>query len=265
MLDKLSDGKLLLVEERKNQKSMQGDKHYHNAFELYFMESGSCKYFIDNKVYAVQEGDLILIPEGTLHKTAYEGHNARTLIYCSRHYIPAEAVERLPSILHLYRNPAALPRLRALIENIKQEFWRADEFSETILVSQLHLLFYTLIREMNTREAVHTEPSYVSGAISYIKAHYTDGATLKQAARAIGVTPEHLSRAFKKETGLGFCEYLTLLRLQKAEELLRSDAALSVTQAAFACGFNDANYFSKRFKDLYGVSPVAFRKQKEKR
>jgi AraC family L-rhamnose operon regulatory protein RhaS len=55
------------------------------------------------------------------------------------------------------------------------------------------------------------------------------------------------------------------LRLQKAEELLRSDAALSVTQAAFACGFNDANYFSKRFKDLYGVSPVAFRKQKEKR
>ena len=255
MLDKLSDGRMLLVEERRNQKSMKGGKHYHNAFELYFMESGTCKYFIDNKVYAVREGDLILIPEGTLHKTVYEGDNARTLICCSRQYIPAEAVERLPSLLHLYRNPKALPHLRQLIGEIKREFERADEFSDTILVGKMHLLFYTLIREMGTRETVRTEPSFVSGAISYLKAHYTESVTLKQVAAAVSVSAEHLSRAFKKETGLGFCEYLTLLRLQKAELLLKSDASTSVLEAAFACGFNDANYFSQRFKALYGFPP----------
>ena len=260
MLDKLSDGKMLVIERRENQKSMRGGKHYHNAFELYFMESGSCKYFIDNRVYDVREGDLILIPEGTLHKTTYDGANARTLISCSRHYLPADVIGHLPSLLHLYRNPSLLPRLRCLIDGLRAEYERADAFSEAILTGQMHLLFYTLVREMGSREAVRSEPSFVSAAIAYIKAHFRGNVTLAQVAEAVSVSPEHLSRVFRRETGFGFSEYLTLLRLQSAETMLKNDAGLSVSEAAFASGFNDSNYFSQRFKALYGFSPSKLRK-----
>ena len=105
MSERSAEGRFFKIEAVKNQKSTMGNRpmHYHDNFELYFMDAGSCKYFIDNKVYTVREGDLVLIPEGTLHKTTYDGTNARILINCSRHYVPLDAVEQLPSLLHLYR------------------------------------------------------------------------------------------------------------------------------------------------------------------
>ena len=59
---------------------------------------------------------------------------------------------------------------------------------------------------------------------------------------------------------MGFSEYLTLVRLKNAEELLKSDMSLSVTEIAYASGFNDSNYFSEKFKSYYGVSPKKYRK-----
>lgn len=258
----MPDSRYFCLEDLKNQKLTVGvhPMHYHEHFELYFMDAGSCKYFIDNKVYAVREGDLILIPEGTLHKTTYDGSNARTLINCSRHYVPVDAIEQLPSLLYLYRNPTLVPRLRSLIDSIRQEYTHRDAFSEQVLTGWMHLLFYTLIREAKDCIDVRAEHSYISAAIAYIKAHYASEVTLTETAAAVSVSPEHLSRIFKKETGLGFAQYLTMLRLQRAEAMLKSDPNAHVSAVAFACGFNDSNYFSQRFKQHYGISPSALQK-----
>ena len=70
------------------------------------------------------------------------------------------------------------------------------------------------------------------------------------------VSSEHLSRIFKKEIGVGFNEYINSLRLRQAEFMLRNEDGKSVSEVAFACGFNDSNYFSYRFKKAYGVSPI---------
>ena len=252
----MSGGKKLYFEDCSNSKRMHGTKHYHDMLELYFMEKGSCKYFIDTKVYHVQEGDLVLIPEGVLHKTIYDdGERARALIYCTHHYVPTEVVAQLPSLLHLYRNPALVPRLRELIGQIRREYAAPDAFSEPIVTGLLHLLFYTLVREASGCESVRPENLYVSNAISYIKAHYAEPITLASAAAFASVSPEHLSRVFKKETGLGFSEYLTMLRLQRAEAMLKDDRTKRICDVAFACGFNDSNYFSQRFRQVYGFAP----------
>ena len=71
---------------------------------------------------------------------------------------------------------------------------------------------------------------------------------------------EHLSRTFKKHTGFGFNEYLTLVRLQHAEQLLKGDEKMSISTIAYNCGFNDSNYFSDKFKKMYGTSPLKYSK-----
>ena len=78
-------------------------------------------------------------------------------------------------------------------------------------------------------------------------------------SRLHAVSAEHLSRTFKKETGFGFSEYLTLVRLQKAEYMLRNEPGRSVCEIAYACGFNDSNYFSAKFKQTYGKAPSKFK------
>ena len=62
----------------------------------------------------------------------------------------------------------------------------------------------------------------------------------------------------KKETGFGFCKYLNSIRLQQAEKLLRESNKPNVTSISTKCGFDDSNYFSKKFKEMYGVSPKKF-------
>jgi transcriptional regulator GlxA family with amidase domain len=86
--------------------------------------------------------------------------------------------------------------------------------------------------------------------------------TLPMLAAMHGVTPGHLSRTFKRETGYGISEYLTLVRLRKAEFMLKNEPGKSVNEVAFACGFNDSNYFSFKFKKAYGVPPLKVKNKK---
>ena len=80
--------------------------HYHDSrFEIYYMVSGKCNYFVDDKTYEVTPGDIVLIPEGVIHKTNYNGaeHN-RILIECESSFIPADLRARLSDIGYFYRN-----------------------------------------------------------------------------------------------------------------------------------------------------------------
>lgn len=257
-----SDQKLLFYEDKANPQSMSGAKHYHDWFEIYFMEKGSCHYFIDNKLYRVTEGDLILIPEGTLHKTKYSGTGGvRRLINCSAHFIPEGVMEQLTPHLHLYRNPGLTPAIRSLLDEIRREFQSPDSYSESILQGLLHFLFYTLARHVNS--CIPTQPNhlYTERTIAYIKAHYATDISLAALAQQISISPEHLSRLFKKETGFGISEYLTMYRLQKAECMLRNAPDARICDVAYACGFNDSNYFSEKFKRIYGFPPGHLRKK----
>ena len=87
--------------------------------------------------------------------------------------------------------------------------------------------------------------------------------TLSGLAKRFSVSFEHFSRMFKKETGLGFSKYLNSLRLQYAEQLLKSSEKYSITEVAQICGFDDSNYFSKKFKEVYGISPKKLQKTDE--
>ena len=119
-----------------------------------------------------------------------------------------------------------------------------------------------LIFARSKTEAIsnNEEKGPVNRAVEYIKENYSADIKLSELSSLLSVSAEHLSRAFKKETGFGFNEYLTLTRLKKAEYMLRNEPGRSVGEIAYACGFNDSNYFSFKFKKLYGVSPLSLRK-----
>jgi transcriptional regulator GlxA family with amidase domain len=77
-------------------------------------------------------------------------------------------------------------------------------------------------------------------------------------ARAAHCTPVHLCRVFKQALDLSPLEYVRLLRLDQAANLLRRSAR-SLKEIAEATGFYDANHLSKHFKQVYGLSPKDFK------
>jgi len=95
-------------------------------------------------------------------------------------------------------------------------------------------------------------------AIAFVRENCAAQISLDSAADAAGISAGRLSRLFVEETGRGFSEFLTGVRMEKARELL-SRPEVSIKEAAAASGYPDANYFARLFKKETGLTPSAFR------
>ena len=236
--------------------------HNHEEFEIYYMVSGKCSYFIEDKICEVLPGDIVIIPENVIHRTKYSNEpHVRLLIECSGKFIPKEAREKLRSLYYVYRNPGVSAELLSMLKRIEREYKNPDEFSEEAIKAELRLFIYTMVRNKNALGEAETKNSLIESVVGYVKENFSQDITLSSVAKAHFVSPEHLSRTFKKETEFGFNEYLTLVRLRYAEARLKSRSGESISKIAYDAGFNDSNYFSDKFKKAYGVSPLKFSKE----
>ena len=100
-----------------------------------------------------------------------------------------------------------------------------------------------------------------------IIANYADvDFALDEAIRKMPFHYDYLRKLFKKEMGLTPLEYMTQLRMKKAEMMLtamwRGD--YTIAEIGELCGFEDSLYFSRVFKKHFGCSPSAFAKNQEK-
>ncbi len=235
-------------------------QHYHSLFEIYYLTHGTCRYFIDNKSYLVEAGDILLIPPGIIHKSQYHDENyARLLINCSKFYIPGTVFKVLPKLIYVYRNDKIAEKIKEIFTSIEESYSHPDAFSDDYLRALMHSFFVLIARNENKKAPDSNKNVYTEKAISYIHKNFAQSVTLYDVAALCAVSPEHLSRIFKKETGFGFSEFLTHVRLQHAEFLLKN-SLLSITEIAHQCGFGDSNYFSQIFKRNYNFTPSAVRK-----
>lgn len=235
--------------------------HYHSLYEIYFLKEGSCTYIIDDKVYNVRSGDIVIIPDGIIHHTKYDDiKHSRILINCRKDYIPQSVRAGIFSGNYLYRNPFVTDEIKRLLTKIEKEYMLRDAFSDEVMLCHTHSLFYLLMRNADTCLAVDEGNRVIEQAVAYIKENFASDITLSSLSKMFCVSPEHFSRMFKKETGLGFSKYLNSLRLQHAEQLLKSAEIQNITRVAECCGFEDSNYFSKKFKEAYGASPKKVQK-----
>ena len=234
-------------------------QHYHESYELYFLEKGTCKYFIDNRTYEINEGDLVVIPNGVIHKTLYgEDFHERLLINCHKKYIPTFALSNLSSFSPIYTNDNIVSSIREVFVKMGKECEKSDSFSEEMLYSCMVELFALLSRNVNQKQLLHKTSPLVEEAVDYINTNFADDVKLSTVAEKNFVSQEHLSRVFKKETGFNFNEFVVMVRLRHAQRLLEENPKRSITQLAYDCGFNDSNYFSFTFKKVFGKSPKQY-------
>lgn len=242
-----------------NKTCSNSTQHYHSGFEIYYMKEGKCHYFINDTSYDIISGDIILIPHGTLHGTSYGAKPCtRLLINFQPGFIDQSIEQAILSIGYLYRNKSTVQQVNDIFTKIEYEYTQSDPLSPMALKAYTEALFMLMIR--NQGEKIKRDGNtIVEAAIKYIQSNYMSSIRLADVAKMLSVSEEHLSRTFKKEITFGFSEYITLIRLQKAEHMLKNEPSRAITEVAYTCGFNDSNYFSYKFKKAYGISPSEFR------
>lgn len=84
-------------------------------------------------------------------------------------------------------------------------------------------------------------------------------ATLDQAAELVAMSPNYVSKVFKKVTGTLFSDYLMNLKMLNSKILL-ADVNLRIYEVAYAVGYDNPKNFTRAFKQFYGMSPWEYRK-----
>ncbi len=244
----------------KQRSAINGHKHYHSAVEFYFLEEGQCNYLIGDRRYSMQKGDLAIIPKRVFHTASYVGRHSRMLINCQEDFLlrlplPRETV---------YRNSDITQEIYNIFIRIGNEYQRNDRFSPLLIQGDMQRLLVLLERNENRWRPDNSDTNQlIEDVIREINNDFSSDISLTAVAARHYVSASHLSRTFKKETGMNFNEYLTLIRIKKAEQLLSEEPPMRISEIAFACGFNDSNYFSKRFHDITGCSPKEFYRRKK--
>ena len=248
--------------------------HTHPFHEIFYLHSGECTAFIDHQIYLFHEGDFVIVPSGTLHRTNYDAaQNKRTIISFARNFIQLGSAAAMISFQKEYENPGVIsvPENRRayveeLLRRLKDENEQPDEFSQEFLRALLTELLLFLIRCHNYKNdhLQITTPQHgeMQDVADYIYEHYKENLGLNELSAIFHLSPSSLSRKFKQSTGFGIREYLVGIRVQAASRLLLNSED-SVTEIAYACGFNDSNYFGDAFRRVKGVSPTAYRQGKE--
>lgn len=94
----------------------------------------------------------------------------------------------------------------------------------------------------------------------FMLSHMGRGITVKHVAEHVRISPSQLSRIYLRDVGITPTERLRQLRLNTAHSLVRS-TSMKINEIAAACGIGSTNTFIRLFKETYGKSPQAFRKQ----
>ncbi|MEO1140483.1 MAG: helix-turn-helix domain-containing protein [Pseudomonadota bacterium] len=179
--------------------------------------------------------------------------------------IPARSGLLMPDepVLLRVRDPRAQADLSNLLETMQREQNEARAFMDEALTAQASLITVWLRRAMIDLEEEAPYPTaaqrLVEAYASLVERDFATGLAMQDYARALGVTPTHLTRICKSTAGMTASHILTGRALHAARDLLET-TSLPANQIAARLGFRSAAYFSRFILRHTGKSPSALRK-----
>ncbi len=101
---------------------------------------------------------------------------------------------------------------------------------------------------------------YVVPVVKEIETNFSSDLTLQELSSQLFITPQYLSKLFKRFKGYSVYGYLTIYRINKAKEYLMANHHMSVQQVGSLVGFSDTSHFIQMFKKTTNTTPLEFRK-----
>lgn len=247
--------------------------HLHRKYEIYLQLEGERRYFIEDSVYTIQPGDLILVDRDEIHKVdSLDEHPYSRYVLNFSSACLEQLQETMASVrtydifkcgvkvLHLDAENLALTH--GLLERIRllsDAATREDRLLRQLILAELLLQIGRLVKSMGRKPRSDDASNEIIHRICvYIGAHYRENLKLTGIAEAFYISPSYLCRLFKRATGLSVVEYINGVRVKAAKELLESSGA-KITEISERAGFSTSSHFARVFKTNTGLSPQHYR------
>ncbi len=231
--------RLILAETR----DLDFPAHIHEEPELVYMVRGSCMAYCGTQRYALHEGDFFLACPEQVH---HYHESADCLAYLIIVHPKQLGIEPRTPISAVYHCEDA--DLRTLLELTMRE--RSDL---PVAIPMLRAVFGKLLRHYAFRDNP-VQDSTAQQIVRYCSLHYKEPLSVDAVAKALYLSPSHISHTFSEKLKIGFSNYVNSLRLDEAVHLLNK-GGLSIEQVAERSGFPTTRTFHRVFREKYGMSP----------
>ena len=269
-------------------------RHVHETIELHFIIEGQRLMFVDRETYRLSPHSAIVVNHNLIHKTSTapgfppDHHNFILQLDRSRfdQILRVAGLRGFDDFGDRFNgvatfNDSEWRLILAVISEFKA-MCEEDKMGAAVSMEDAHAFLYLQALELASifakarRRLLHAEleanqkvvpetvvktgvHQKVHEVALYLQTHIHESVSLEELAQRFFMSRSYLTRSFRNVTGFSVVEYMTYIRIQKAQQLLR-ESDRSITEIADLCGFGNVTYFEKVFKTTTGHTPVQYRK-----
>jgi AraC-like DNA-binding protein len=245
--------------------------HWHGDVELICVCEGSLLVGINNEARMLRRGDMAVCSSGDIHYYDCRGLESvlRMIIFRPELIGSAGGWPRAFAFGSPFLQDKCFEeqynRFNCAFETVRQETALSDQVSPMMIRSSLLGLCGTITRAVpaqllppdRTARKRHRLKE-MQDVLTFIEDNYMENIRLEDAAAVANLSACHFSRLFARVAGTGFKNYLTQLRINRAEDLLKNSED-SITEIAYKCGFGSIRSFNRIFISSRGVPPSKMR------
>ncbi len=246
--------------------------HHHDFYEVYFFVKGEVDYKIEGRDYDLKPGDVLLLNYKELHQALIEDPKQlyeRYVLWLNRDFLASLSSEKT-DLKRCFEDREKKNLIRTTMEN--QQLIRgildkllslegSEEMGHDLLykayITELMVALNRISFDEESR-IQHTvkKNQLIDAVIHYINDNLEENITMDNLSNAFFISKYHLSREFKKHTGITLYRFIVKKRLIRSKELIMED--LPITSVYERSGFGDYSNFFRAFKDEYGITPKKF-------
>ncbi|MFI3208509.1 MAG: response regulator [Eubacteriales bacterium] len=152
--------------------------------------------------------------------------------------------------MHYYSNDS---KLTIILEDVKHKINNFKKMEELLEFTTTSINLDILLLSPNAEYSTH-----IKSALLYIAENYDSISSVREIGDAIHLNFDYFTRLFKKEVGENINSFLRNYRLNMAALMLKT-TLFPISDIALRVGMGNISYFSKTFKELYGMQPIAYR------
>lgn len=235
--------------------------HFHSSLEFIYMESGTLHAVVNGQVYTVGPHDFLIVPSYSVHS-----YDTPDPIVCHVLTVPLGQIPSYGGLFSqkmfastLVRHPRTEHRLKDCMAAIGA-YGGAERSPVTanIVKGYAYVFLGLMIGEAGLADIPDSgASSFAQEVLVYLQEHYRSPLTPEKVASRFGYSQSRFSHVFSRCFGCTLVSYLNSLRCQAALDLMeRRD--LTVTEIAYASGFESARSFYRSFKACFGCPPKQY-------
>lgn len=246
--------------------------HYHAFHKLcVYLGGDAIRYGIEGRSYALEPGDMILVPQGCVHRpeaplgAAYD----RMLLYLSPEYLRSisteetaletcflQAAEEFHFVIRTGgRNGTLLEPLFALERTLAKPGFGQTMLEQALVAQVLISLTRGMQEQALPFASASAADEKIAAILQYLACHLTEPVSIDNLAAKFYISKYHMMRRFRQETGYSIHGYLSEKRLLLAQQLLSRGA--SPSEVFTQVGYQDYSTFSRAYKKQFGRGPSA--------